>query len=316
MSGSAPPAAPRISVITATYQRAGTLPRLYESLLAQTTRDFEWVIVDDGSTDETAELIAAWRGEADFHIEYSRQENQGKHAAINRTVERARGELCAMIDSDDWYEPEALERMLATWESIPAGRRDSYADVEGLRVDPEGKLVCDAYPEDVFDSNAFELIALHGVYGDKIGMYRREVLAAFPFPEDMGWHVTPALVWNRIAARYATRYVNQTWAFTDYRAGGLTDRETELRLRFPASQLAYWREYAAMPRPMKAKSRLRAHANCVRYSLLDGIGARAQLAASPSRLWTALAALPGYLLYRRDRRWLSRNRALVEAWSR
>jgi len=306
---------PRISVITAAYNRAGTLPRLYESLRGQTLRDFEWVIVDDGSTDGSAELIAGWRAQAGFHIEYRRQENQGKHAAINRTVELSRGELCAMIDSDDWYPPEALERMLAAWESIPVSRRGEFADVEGLRVDPDGELVCDAYPEDVFDSNAFELIALHGVYGDKVGMYRREVLARHPFPEDMGWHVTPALVWNRIAARYSTRYVNEIWAFTDYREGGLTDRETELRLRFPDSQLAYWREYAAMPKPMLARSRLRANANCVRYSLLEGKRPGAVLAASPRRLWALLALPLGLLLYRRDRRWLARNRELVESWA-
>jgi glycosyltransferase involved in cell wall biosynthesis len=314
VSGAPQRPAVRISVITATHQRADTLPRLYRSLAGQTMRDFEWVIVDDGSTDGSADLIRAWQQEADFPIEYSRQENQGKHAAINRTVERSRGEFCAMIDSDDWYEPGALERMLSTWESIPAERRGSYADVEGLRVDPDGELVCDSYPRDVFDSNAFELIALHGVYGDKIGMYRRDVLLRFPFPEDLGWHVTPALVWNRIAAHHSTRYVNEIWAYTDYRAGGLTDRETELRLRFPDSQLEYWREYAAMPKPMRPRSRLRAHANCVRYSLLER-SLRRQLAESPSRAWTVLALPAGLLLYLRDRRWLTRNRELVEAWS-
>jgi glycosyltransferase involved in cell wall biosynthesis len=305
----------RISILTASYERAGTLPRLHESLAQQSWRDFEWVIVDDGSSDGTAELVAELSERSDFPIVYQRQQNQGKHAAVNRAVERASGELCAIIDSDDWYMPDGLERMLACWESIPAERRDSFADVEGLRVDPEGELVCDFYPRDVFDSNAFELIALHGIYGDKIGLFRRDVLREFPFPEDVGWHVTPALVWNRIAARYETRYVNEIWAYTDYRSGGLTDRETELRLRFRRSQLDYWREYAAMDRPMKAKSRFRAHANRVRYSLLEGVGLRAQLADSPSRLWTAIALPAGMLLYLRDRRWLRRNRALVEAWS-
>lgn len=307
--------APRISILTATYERAGTLPRLYESLAAQTLREFEWVVVDDGSADGTEELIRRWQAEAGFQIDYSFQHNQGKHAAINRGVERAQGEFCAVIDSDDWYPPEGLERMLAAWESIPAERREGYADVEGLRVDPDGELVCDVYPEDVFDSNAFELIARHGVYGDKIGMYRRDVLARFPYPEDAGWHVTPQLVWNRIAAQYSTRYVNEVWAYTDYREGGLTDRETELRLRFPGSQLEYWREYAAMQKPMRLKSRYRAHANCVRYRLLEGTGLRRQAAESPSAGWALLAWPAGRLLYLRDRRWLARNRELVEAWT-
>lgn len=305
----------RISILTTAYQRAGTLPRLYRSLSEQTLRDFEWVVIDDGSTDGTGELIRSLQEEADFPIVYEWQQNQGKHAAVNRAVERASGELCAIIDSDDWYMPDGLERMLAAWESIPAERRDDFADVEGVRVDPDGALVCDSYPEDVFDSDAFELIALHGVYGDKIGMFRRQVLAQFPYPEDAGWHVTPQLVWNRIAARYSTRYVNEIWAYTDYRSGGLTDRETELRLRFPDSQLAYWHEYAAMPKRMRRRSRFRAHANCVRYWLLAGVGPRRQLALSPSWPWTVLAWPAGLFLYLRDRRWIGRNRELVEEWS-
>lgn len=300
---------PRISVITATYQRAGTLPRLYESLKKQTMRNFEWVVVDDGSTDGTAEVIRPWLEDGDVPIDYSHQENQGKHAAVNRAVEGSRGEFCAMIDSDDWYAPEALERMLNRWESIPPQRRGEFADVEGLRTDEKGELICDVYPTDVFDTDAFELEALHGVEGDKIGMYRRDVLLEFPFPEDLGWHVTPALVWNRIAARYGTRCVNEIWAYTDYRPGGLTDRETELRLRFPQAQLLYWSEFATMPKRMRRKARLRAHANCVRYSLLTGIGLGRQLAESPDRKWTAAAILPGLLLYRRDRRRPARNRS-------
>jgi glycosyltransferase involved in cell wall biosynthesis len=315
MSGEGAGGTPRISILTTAYQRAGTLPRLYRSLAEQTLRDFEWVVIDDGSSDGTGEVVRSLREEADFPIVYEWQENQGKHAAVNRAVARASGELCAIIDSDDWYKPDGLEKMLACWESIPAERRDRYADVEGLRVDPDEQLICDTYPRDVFDSNAFELIAVHGVYGDKIGMFRRDVLAAFPFPEDAGWHVTPQLVWNRIAARYETRYVNEIWAYTDYRAGGLTDRETELRLRFPASQLAYWREYAAMPKPMRPRNRLRAHANCVRYWLLEGVGPRRQLAASSSRAWTLFAWPAGFLLYLRDRFWMARNRSLVEEWA-
>jgi glycosyltransferase involved in cell wall biosynthesis len=299
---------PRISVITPTYQRAGTLPRLYESLREQTLDDFEWVVVDDGSTDGTGDVIGCWLQDGDLSIEYSRQENQGKHAAFNRAVERARGEFCALIDSDDWYPPEALERMLARWESIPVDRRGDFSDVEGLRIDEGGELICGVYPSDVFDTNAFELEALHGVEGDKIGMFRRDVLLEFPFPEDLGWHVTPALVWNRIAARYDTRCVNEIWAYTDYRPGGLTDRETELRLRFSAAQLLFWSEFAAMPRRMRPKAKLRAHANRIRYSLLTGVGLGRQLSDSPDRKWTALALLPGLALYWRDRRWLARNR--------
>ncbi|HEX2096853.1 MAG TPA: glycosyltransferase family 2 protein [Solirubrobacterales bacterium] len=293
---------PRISVVTSTYQRVAELPRLYESLLAQTWEDFEWVLIDDGSSDGTGDLVREWARSAPFPIEYHWQENRGMGIGRNRGIERARGEFCALIDSDDWYRPEALERMVAHWEAIPGERRGDFANVEGLRVDAHGELVGDRFPSDVFDSNVFELEAVHGVEGDKIGMYRRDVLLRFPFPEDLGWHVTPAVVWNRIAARYSSRFVNEIWAGTGYEQGGLSTRETELRLRYPDAQLLYWSEFAAMPRPMRRSARLRANANRVRYSLLTGAGLRGGLAACPHAGWKLAAAPLGTLLCLRDRR--------------
>jgi glycosyltransferase involved in cell wall biosynthesis len=315
MSDSSSQAPSRISVLTPTYQRAHALPRLYESLVAQTIRNFEWIVVDDGSSDGTRELVDSLRERADFPIVYVWQENQGRHAALNRAVELARGEYCSTIDSDDWYMPEALERMLARWEEIPPERRDEFADVEGLRIDPAGDPVCDRFPSEVFDTDSFEMLALHGVMGDKVGMFRTEVLRRFPAPEDLGWYVTPALAGNRIAAHYATRGVNEVWAYSDYGPGGLTDRKTELRLRFIESQIVYWSEYVAMPRRMRPRARLRGYANCVRYSLLAARGLRRPLRELPSAAWTLLALLPGLLLFLRDRRWLARNRAMVEGWT-
>jgi glycosyltransferase involved in cell wall biosynthesis len=293
--------APRVSVVTATYARAETLPRLYESLLRQGFRDFEWVVVDDGSEDGSGDLLRGWAGEAPFPIDYSWQPNQGKHAAVNRGVERARGEFCAVMDSDDWYAPAALERMVACWDSIPASRREEFANVEGLCAGPDGKVLGDRFPADVFDSDGFEVEFLHGVEGDKVGMYRRQVLRAFPFPEDLGWHVRPGLVWNRIAARWSSRFVNEVWGHKEYLAGGLTERGTELRLRLTAAQLAYWSEFAAMPRRMTRRNRLRANANSIRYALWERLPLRRAIAACGNRGWAAAAAPLGLLLYLRDR---------------
>jgi glycosyltransferase involved in cell wall biosynthesis len=291
-----------VSVVTATYQRADTLPRLYESLCAQTATIHEWVVVDDGSTDGSYDLVRGWAEQSPFAIVVHRQENQGKHAAFNRVVELATGEFCALIDSDDWYLPGAVAGMIATWESIPPERRARFANVEGRRVDDAGVLLGDPFPQDVFDSDAFEIEALHGRMGDTVGMYRRDILAGFPYPETLGWHISPALVWNRIAARYSTRFVNEVWAYTDYQPTGLSGRETELRLRFAAAQLLYWREFAAMPRRMTPRNRLRANVNAVRYALLEGDGLGSIWRHRASGLWTAAALPIGFAFYLRDRR--------------
>lgn len=291
----------RVSVVTPTFQRAGTLPRLRQSLLEQDPADFEWVVVDDGSTDGTDSLVHGWASDSPFPINYVWQANRGKHSAVNRGFALANCELCAVMDSDDWYVGGAIASMLEHWDSIPAERREAFANVEGLCAEPGGAVIGDRFPEAIFDSDTFSVGAVHGVTGDKIGMYRRSVLLAHPFPEDLGWHVSPALVWNRIAARYSTRFVDQIWAHKEYLSEGLSSRETELRLRFAAGELLYWQEFAAMPRPMPARAKLRAHANYIRYSLLERRSLRTQFALSPSPPLTAAVWPIGWLLSRRDR---------------
>lgn len=301
---------PLISVVTPTYQRAGTLPRLFESLVEQDFGDFNWIVVDDGSADETPALIEAWNREATFEIRYRAQANQGKHVAVNRGVKEADGTFCALMDSDDWYAPGALAAMVACWNDIPESRREGFANVEGLCAGPDGELLGDRFPADVCDSNTFEMTVMHAVGGDTVGMYRRDVLAAHPFPEDLGWHVMPALVWNRIAARWSTRFVNEIWGYKEYMEGGLTVRRDELRLLHPEPRFLFWKEVVEMPRPMPRKVRLRANANYLRYGLLSGESLSRLLDGVGDRRW-ALTALPIATAYFiRDR---ARRAAAVEA---
>ena len=198
------------TVFTPTYNRAATLARVYQSLQRQTFRDFEWVIVDDGSEDETAELVEHWRSECSFPIRYVWQPNQGKHVAFNRGVELARGELFLTHDSDDGCVPGALERLKFHWDEIPAASRNAFASVTGLCVDQDGRLVGDRFPADVFDATPSELTYRHKVRGEKWGFTRTDVLKEFPFPVDGQTKFVPeSLVWDEVATRYRTRYVNE-----------------------------------------------------------------------------------------------------------
>src|SRR6266571_625464 len=123
---------PVFTVFTPTYNRGRFLPRVYESLKAQTFQDFEWLLIDDGSTDDTKALVTRWMGEASFRIRYFRQDNAGKHVATNQAVRLAEGLLLATMDSDDWYVPSALERVLHHWNAIPDDRKSLFAGVCGL----------------------------------------------------------------------------------------------------------------------------------------------------------------------------------------
>jgi glycosyltransferase involved in cell wall biosynthesis len=201
---------PMFTVLTATFNRAHTLPRVWESLRAQTFPSFEWVVVDDGSTDGTADLVRGWAAEAPFPVVYVHQENQGKHVAVNRGVEASSGEMIAVLDSDDACVPTALERFAFHWRSIPEDRRAAFYAVVCHCADPEGRRVGDPFPADVVDARGLDARYLWGVRGEKWGMVRSDLLRAMPFPErPLRTYLPESLVWDRLGQRYLARFVNE-----------------------------------------------------------------------------------------------------------
>ncbi len=206
------PHRPLFTVVTPTYNRAHTLGRVYASLREQTWQDFEWIIVDDGSTDSTRALVLDWQQEARFPIHYVWQKNQHKKTAFNRAVRKASGELVVALDSDDSLHKEALASMMSTWYGIPESERDRYVAITGLCARPDGSIVGDRYPEDVFDASALDMTFKYHVAGEKFGCMRTKVLLQFPFPEEIAGFVPESLVWRAIArAGYLTRFVNQVF---------------------------------------------------------------------------------------------------------
>jgi glycosyltransferase involved in cell wall biosynthesis len=293
---------PLVTVLTPTYNRAHTLPRLYESLVAQSFRDFEWLIVDDGSEDNTGVLVRSWLETGEMEIRLHRQSNHGMHFAVNRGVEMARGEFIALVGSDDWFVPEAFERMVRHWNDIPVSEQARFAGVVGLCATEDGRIIGDRFPADVFDSDPVELHYVHGVSGDKQGMLRRDVWQEFPFPyEDLHGLVPDALVWNRMAQKYRERYVNEVYLVKGYEAGGLTSRTLELQVRAAPASRQFFLEEAMLPHTLRRSRRIRALANYARFSFHSRISLRGQLNDAPSRAaWLMLLPL-GFGLYLRDR---------------
>ena len=208
--GALPEARYTFTVFTPTHDRRHTLQRVHDSLSAQTFREFEWLIVDDGSTDGTEDLVEGWRAGSPFPIRYLRQESQGKHVAFNRGVREARGRFFLPLDSDDACVPHALERFKHHWDAIPSDRRPGFSAVTALCVDQHGGLVGDPFPAEVIDSDSLEMRYRHKVRGEKWGFQRTEVLLRFPYPVlDQPSYIPESVVWNPIARQYRTRYVNE-----------------------------------------------------------------------------------------------------------
>jgi glycosyltransferase involved in cell wall biosynthesis len=290
-------AAPTFSIFIPTYNRAHLLPRALASVAAQTCRDFELVIVDDGSTDGTEALVAAWRGGVDFPVTYHRQENQGKHAAHNAGVALARGQFFVNLDSDDRLLPEALAIFWRHWEAIPAAERDGFVGVEGL-ITINGRVKDkDRYPSPVLDADYLSLRYRLGVGGDKKGALRTEVLRQYPYPVFAGErHVRPSLIWKRMAHRYRLRCVNEVVQDCEYQADGLSSDRFRLRMGNPKGFALYHLEDITLHRAWHGwRQRMRSTIEYIRFSLHADVGlARQWRQVGGSPLWLALL-VPGLL---------------------
>ena len=201
---------PLFTVFTPTFNRAHTLERVYKSLVAQTFKDFEWLVVDDGSTDGTQDLIKGWQQAADFPIVYLQQPNYGKHIAFNRGVSSARGSLFLPIDSDDAFLEHSLKTMLHWWELIPQNEREKFTGIVTLCQFEDGQICGDKFPAHPLDTNALELRYKYKKRGETWGFHRTEVLKQYPFPDDVSVRFIPEnIVWDEIAKSYQIRCINE-----------------------------------------------------------------------------------------------------------
>lgn len=210
-----------ITVFTATHNRAKRIKQLYESLLVQTCFDFEWVVVDDGSTDDTEKFFEEIRAKKNnFRVVYSKQKHGGKHRTINKGLDLANGEYFFMVDSDDVLLPDAIE-LIERWVSTIAGNK-SFAGVSGLLL-YRGEKRQDAQEEKYVDATNFER-EKYGLLGDKAEVYRTDLLRKHKFPEfDGELFVTEDICYQEIANEgYKIRWFNEPVCVYEYLDDGLT----------------------------------------------------------------------------------------------
>lgn len=267
------------TIFIPTYNRAHTLPRALASIEAQSFRDFEVFIVDDGSSDHTQSLVETWAAQVPFAVRYHYQPNQGKHVAHNTMLQLARGEFVVLLDSDDTLVVHALERLHYHWQQIPIAHRPLFAGVEGLcTYMPDGRLAGSRFPHHVMDSNYIESRIVLGVHGEKRNALRTEVLRQFPYPVFAGErHIRPSLVWNRIARHYQMRYINEVIQSLEHQTDGLTANPFVRRMANPQGmRLCFQEELGDYRRFLSFRQRMRLVSTYVRFSLHAGVGYRQQ----------------------------------------
>lgn len=246
---------PLITVLTPTYNRANLLPRLYESLCWQTCKDFEWIVVDDGSTDNTESVVNSKFiiQNSKFPIRYFKKENHGKHTAVNLGVKEAKGELVFIADSDDILPKDALSIVSEDYEKVKDNHQ--IAGVAGLDANAlDGKIIGSGLPQDSIDCNAIDIRYKYHVKGDLKEVFRISVLRENPFPEIPGERFCPEqLVWFRIAQKYSLHYINKPIYIAEYQSDGLTSGITKARMNSPIASMMTYSEMLDYEIPLKEK---------------------------------------------------------------
>lgn len=233
----------KITVFTPTYNRAYILENLYRSLRRQTFTDFEWLVVDDGSADDTQDLVARWIGEENpFPIRYHKKENGGKCRAINLGLELARGELFFTVDSDDYLTEDALEK-IARWEAeLP--KDQNFCAVAGNLGTAREETPNTPFEEPFFDGNAFDRYGK--IDGERALAFYTEIHRKYPYPDCPGEKfMTEAVAWNRMAHDgYRIRFFNDIIWIYEYKEDGLTKSGYDLFLKNPQGTGIFFREKA------------------------------------------------------------------------
>ena len=280
-----------LTIFTPAYNRAYTLHLGYEALLRQTCQDFEWLIIDDGSTDNTRELVESWIAENKIPIRYHYQENQGMHGAHNTAYKLITTELNTCIDSDDYMPDDAVEKIVTFWKQYSS---DKVAGMVGLDADFNGKLIGTR-----FDDNNL-LIRLSRFYnqggkGDKKLVYRTDIITQYPeYPIFKGEkYVSLGYKYELIEQDYPMLSLNEVLVNVEYRPDGSSMNMFRQYIKNPQG-FAFIRKSSMQLAPT-AKRRFMEAIHYVSSSLI--LKNKRFIQESPKKLLTLCAIPFGIALY-------------------
>ncbi|MDU4892490.1 MAG: glycosyltransferase family 2 protein [Clostridium sp.] len=259
---------PVITVFTPTYNRGELLNKLYSSLVKQTFKDFEWLIYDDGSKDDTKKRVETLVKENKINIRYYYGENSGKHAAINKGTELAKGELFFIVDSDDYLTNNSLELVNEAWNSVEKSKDEKIVGVGGRRflINKENRKF--NFENKYYDADAIKFNLIDGNIQDKAEVYKTSFLRRYKFPEFKGEKfITEALIWYKIAQDgYKLRWFNEDIYVCEYLDDGLSSNFYKVRVNSIKGTCHSYNEMSTYRLPWKF--RLRYKINYFRYGLI------------------------------------------------
>lgn len=281
----------KLTIFTPAYNRAHTLPRTYESLLQQECKEFIWLIIDDGSQDNTAELVKQWQSKDNgFEIRYIYKENGGMHTAHNTAYAHIDTELNTCIDSDDKLAPGAVGMILEKWEQV---QDQGYAGIIGLDADFNNQVIGKGFPDGLTETTVSGYYASGGS-GDKKLVYRTAIINHYPaYPVFEGEkYVSLSYKYRLIDQTYKMAVLDNVLCHVEYQPDGSSNTMWRQYLNNPKGW-AFWRK-VCMQYPISKK---RMVVDCIHYcssSILAGN--RFFMQESPQKILTVLCCPAGFLL--------------------
>ena len=281
-----------LTVFTPSYNRAYTLHKCYESLLRQTSKDFTWLIIDDGSSDNTKELVDSWINENKIEINYIYQENQGMHGAHNTAYENIDTELNICIDSDDYLTDFAVEEIKNHWNKVKC---DNLSGIIGLDSYKDGKIIGDKFPEDMKTTTVFDFYYNKRLTGDKKIVYRTELTKMYPYPIFEGEkYVGLAYKYYKLDEKYELSTLNKVLCVVEYLEDGSSVNMFKQYINNPRGFAFYRRENMANSKASFKYS----FQQCVHYVSSSILSRNSKfLKESPKKVMTLMAIPFGVILY-------------------
>lgn len=281
-----------LTILTPTYNRGECLEKLYESLKRQINKSFIWYIVDDGSTDRTKQIVAAFQKEKHIPIRYEKKKNGGKHTALNRGIKSIDTELTMIVDSDDCLTPDATQTIFEDWIT---NCENGIGGLVYLRGYSGFEVIGDKWPYDEQFGNTITHTCNKGIKGDKAEVYQTALLKQCPFPEFADeTFLSEACVWIEIAKRTNVFMRNKIIYITQYRKDGLTESGRRMQVQNPKGALVNARAYMWKTFSFKIKLKNAILYHC--YGRFAGISAGELWKESPNKLCTLIGFLPGLIL--------------------
>ena len=240
-----------ITVITPTYNREKNLQKLYDSLTSQTNSNFIWLVVDDGSTDNTEKVMKDFKKDNKIKITYIKKKNGGKHTALNIAFDSINTDLFFVVDSDDYLTNDAIETIFSYFKKY---EDKSLAGFVFLRGYSENKSVSVKFEKDEFIGNYVKDIINKQPSGDRVEVFFSKYLFNNRFPEfENEKFIGEGFFWNKISKKHDMLFVNKIIYICEYIDGGLTKSGRKMRIKYPLSGMEHAKEYLNKEYSMKLR---------------------------------------------------------------